>query len=226
MNIQKSSLMSSEEIYEDLCDKIEKLEYMPGCKLSENELCGIYGVTRHVIRNSLASLKQRRLVEVYPQRGTYVSLINMDYIEDILYMRESVEQEAVSRIMEAADKKDVVNALKRAVEKQKNCLEKKNTDIDKFYELDNTFHQAFFAKIGRGNVMSLIAEPYIHIRRWRNFEIRSTQRMQEIISEHEEIIAAIELGDKERARNTLHNHLDTVNRYSQNLKELEPEYFA
>lgn len=31
--------MSSEEIYEDLCNKIEKLVYLPGYKISENELC-------------------------------------------------------------------------------------------------------------------------------------------------------------------------------------------
>lgn len=91
MNPQHGTMVTSEEIYEDLCLKIEKLVYMPGDRLSENELCRIYGVTRHVVRNALVSLKQRRLVDVFPQRGTYVSLIDMDYIEDILYMRESVE---------------------------------------------------------------------------------------------------------------------------------------
>ncbi len=103
--------MSSEQIYEDLCNKIENLEYMPGDKLSENELCKIYGVTRHVIRNSLATLKQRRLVDVYPQRGTFVSLIDMNYIEDILYMRESVEQEAMYRVIKYESKEKVAAAM-------------------------------------------------------------------------------------------------------------------
>ena len=29
--------MNSDEIYEDLCNKIEKLVYLPGDKISENE---------------------------------------------------------------------------------------------------------------------------------------------------------------------------------------------
>lgn len=226
MNIQHGSMMTSEQISEDICRKIETLEYMPGDKLSENELCGVYGVTRHMIRNSLTTLKQRRLVDVYPQRGTYVSLIDMDYIEDILYMREAVEQEAVYRIISSADNAKVVSKLKKAVDAQNKWLEKKQKNNDEFYELDNNFHQALFEAIGRANVMSLISEPYIHIRRWRNFEIRSQVRMKEIVSEHEEIIKAIENNDLEQGRKMLHLHLDTVNRYSQDLKEREPEYFA
>ena len=71
MNIQNIPSMTSDEIYEDMCLKIERLEYMPGEKLSENELCGIYHVSRHVVRNAPALLKRAEtFVEVYPQRGT------------------------------------------------------------------------------------------------------------------------------------------------------------
>ncbi len=86
--------MSSEEIYEDLCNKIEKLVYLPGYKISENELCKQYGVSRHIIRTAISRLKERTLLTVYPQRGTFVSLIDMKAVELILFIRESVEQEA------------------------------------------------------------------------------------------------------------------------------------
>lgn len=224
MNPQHHTLMTSEEIYEDLCTKIEKLEYMPGERLSENELCRVYGVSRHIVRNALASLKQRRLVDVFPQRGTYVSLIDMEYIGDILYMRESVEQEALCRIMELEDTGSTVARLKQAVEAQKG-LTKGAGYSDEFYVLDNIFHQTLLETVGRPHIMSLISDPYIHVRRWRNFEIRTEQRMQEIILEHERIIEAIEKRDTKSGREALHLHLDTINRYSKPLKEKEAEYF-
>lgn len=87
--------MNSEEIYEDLCNKIEKLVYLPGYKISENELCKQYGVSRHIIRTAISRLRERNLLTVYPQRGTFVSLIDMKNVELILFIRESVEQEAV-----------------------------------------------------------------------------------------------------------------------------------
>ncbi|MFV0466229.1 MAG: GntR family transcriptional regulator [Lachnospiraceae bacterium] len=217
--------LSSNVIYEDLCAKIEKLEYMPGDRLSENELCRLYGVTRHVIRNALVLLKQRRLVEVYPQRGTYVSLIDMQYISDILFMREAAEQEAIARIIEKGDQKDLIQRLKMAVEAQSEIVKEENY-YEKFYTVDSLFHNALFEAIAMPNVMNLIADSYIHIRRWRNFEIRSQERLQEIITEHESILQALEQDDLLKARRIMHLHLDTVTRYSTTLREKEAQYFV
>ncbi len=217
--------MSSEEIYEDLCNKIEMLEYMPGEKLSENELAALYGVSRHIIRGALASLKNRRLVEVYPQRGTFVSLIDTDYISDILYMRESVEQEAVTRIIENGRTEEIVDRMRLIVQAQRD-LKEGESYAREFYELDNMFHQVLLSAVGHSNVMNLIAEPYIHIRRWRNYEVRSVSRMKEIVEEHAKIVDALAKKDATLSRTILHQHLDTANRYSKPLKAAEAQYFA
>ena len=216
---------TSEEIYEDMCVKIEKLEYMPGEKLSENELCKIYQVTRHVVRNALSHLNGRNLVEVYPQRGTYVSLIDMEYIQDILYVREAVEQEALARIMHMSDKTVIVQRMRLAIKAQKE-LKEDNKYHENFYVLDSVFHQCLLEAIGRQNVTKLINESYIHIRRWKNFEIRTPERLEGIVREHEALVNAIENGDAAAARECLHHHLDSVNLYSKGLREKEPEYFT
>ena len=225
MNPQHNNLRTGNEIYEDLCHKIEKLEYMPGSKLSENELCKIYGTTRHVVRSALAKLKQQKLVDVFPQRGTFVSLIDMDYIGDILYMREAAEQEALARIMEMEDVSDTIARLRMAVMAQKNLAQSSGYNGE-FQELDHLFHHTILETVNKPNVMNLIEEPYIHIRRWRNYEVRSEMRIQEIVKEHEAIIAAIEGRDKEAGRKYLHQHLDTISRYSKPLKEMESQYFV
>ena len=219
--------VTSEEIYQDLCTKIEKLEYMPGDRLSENELCGIYGVSRHIVRGALASLKARRLVDVYPQRGTYVGLIDMDYISDILYLRTAAEQEAVYRILHMPDEESapVIARLKQIVALQGNISDGP-TYQDEFYEFDNMFHQTLLTAVGRPHVMELLEDPYIHIRRWRNYEIRTPERMQEIIAEHGRIVDAIAAKDDKRAHDEMHEHLNTVARYSKPLQEQEAQYFA
>ncbi|MCR5677381.1 MAG: GntR family transcriptional regulator [Agathobacter sp.] len=224
-NVLMKSLVTSDDIYLDICNKIENLEYMPGDRLSENELASRYGVSRHIVRGALAALKNRRLVEVYPQRGTFVSLIDTEYISDILYMRESVEQEAICRIIESGDVESIVKHMRSAIEAQKKL--KEGADFSqKFYELDNLFHEVLFDAVGRPHVMELIADPYIHIRRWRNYEVRTPERIREIMLEHEEIADAIEQKDRDKARVALHKHLDTASRYSKPLKEVEAQYFA
>lgn len=224
MNPQGEITWTSENIYEDLCRKIETLVYMPGTKLSENELFNVYGVTRHVIRNAFSRLKQRRLLEVYPQRGSYVSLIDMEYIANLMYIRESVEQEAVFRIIRMEDRGEIILKLRQAIKAQKNVTPG-TSYWEEFYEQDNLFHQTLLASVGKPDVMNLISGPYIHIRRWRNYEIRSEERMREIVTEHESVLTAIEEGNWEEARKQLHFHLDTINRCTKPLKEKEAQYF-
>lgn len=69
--------MSTDNVYKSIKKRILKLELEPGQKVSENQMCKEYNVSRSVIRTVFTRLNQLKLVEVYPQRGTYVSLIEI-----------------------------------------------------------------------------------------------------------------------------------------------------
>jgi DNA-binding GntR family transcriptional regulator len=224
MNLQQKMNISSEDIYEDLCVKIEKLEYMPGQGISENELCKHYGVSRHMVRGAFSKLKQRRLIEVYPQKGTFVSLIDKEYISDILFLRESIEQEALQRVVQLDRVDTLCEKLEESIQQQKLCI-KGNEYSDDFYARDTEFHRYIINEIGREKVLKLVEDPYIHIRRWRNFEIRSIERMHQLISEHEAIVEAIRAKNPARAREAMHIHLDTVGRYGKSLEAVDLQYF-
>lgn len=218
--------LSSDEVYEDLCIKIEKVIYMPGERLSENDLCKVYGVSRHIVRNAITRLKDRKLVEVYPQRGTFVSLIDMSYVADILYLRESVEQEAIARIM-VDDKKRlaVADAMAEKAEKMEEILNRGEL-TEEFYQIDNEMHRCILEAVGRQNVMDIISDSYIHFKRWRNFEARTPERVEQIREQHWELIQNFRDGDAQKARELLHRHLDTVFRYHDNYQKEMPQYFA
>lgn len=226
MNLQQCHTPDSNEIFEDLCDKIEMLVYMPGQRISENELCTLYGATRHMVRGALMRLKQKRLIEVYPQRGTFVSLIDMGYISDILFMRESMEQEALRRIVDSGQVEELCHKMHYYIEEQKRCRRAHSEDsyTKEFYELDNAFHACFYQAVGREQAVSFISEHYIHFRRWRNFEIRYSERMKRLIQEHEELVEAIEERDAEKARCCLHKHLDTVSSFGESATEDQKKY--
>ena len=142
--------MDSDEIYMDLCSKIEKLVYLPGDKISENELCRQYGVSRHIIRTVIGRLKERALLTVYPQRGTFVSLIDMKSVELILFIREAVEQEAVRLLQfEAQEVRDKMGeSMKNCLKRQQEAIDRQ-IDMDAFYELDNAFHGCLLEAVGK-----------------------------------------------------------------------------
>ena len=218
--------MSSDQIYEDLCNKIEKLVYLPGEKISENELSKTYSVTRHIVRNAISRLKERGLVAVFPQRGTFVSLIDMKRVETILFIRESVEQESI-RLLQF-EKQEVRDRMKESmeacIERQKKAIEQQ-IDMDTFYELDNEFHGCLLEAIGRKDAMSIIREDYIHFRRWRNFDLGKSHRQPDIVKEHTAVMEALVRNETKRAHELLHAHLNTENREKYIRERVTPEYF-
>lgn len=218
--------MNSDEIYEDLCNKIEKLVYLPGDKISENELCRQYGVSRHIIRTVISRLKERMLLTVYPQRGTFVSLIDMKTVELILFIRESVEQEAIRLLQfeKQEDRDRMSKAMKACIERQSIAISE-NIDMDTFYLLDNEFHGCLLEAVGKKDVMKIIREDYIHFRRWRNFDVVRSGRQREIIEEHTALMHALVKNETKEAHEILHMHLNTENRLRHIREKVAPEYF-
>ena len=221
--------LTIDEVYNDLCMKIENLDLMPGESISENALCKSYGVTRHIVRGAITRAKERGLLEVYPQRKTVVSLINMGYVEDILFVRESIEQEALRRIMDLPekDRMALVSVLKDNITKQKTYIDEEvEVESGGFYTMDQRFHTLMLNAVGKAHAMALIEDNYIHVRRWRKFETsKKVSRRSEIIGEHESIVNAIENGNKYSVWEVLHKHLDTVTRYEGQFKGIHGKYF-
>lgn len=218
--------LTSDEVYEDLCEKIEKLVYMPGERLSENELCKIYGVSRHIVRSAITRLKDRLLITVYPQRGTFVSLIDMRLVEKVLFLREALEQEAIRllKFQTAEVRAEMVRQMWEMIALQEKTIENR-VDMDEFYKIDTAYHACLLRAVKKENVMDLISHHYIHVRRWRNFELGGTNRQMGLVEEHREITKALEKDLYKRAHEQLHVHLNTVERLSYIFKENSPEYF-
>ncbi len=226
MGMGMRKILSSDEIYEDLSEKIVELKYMPGEKISENDLSAQYGVSRHVVRSAITRLKERKLVDVYPQRGTFVSLMDMKYIETVLYVREAVEHEAASRLYRLADQEleELVGHMRENLVRQLQAIHEGIATRD-FYEIDTAFHRLFMTAAGHGDAIDLVRESFVHVKRWRNFEIRSTEHLMELYKEHLDIADLIEKKDWKGVNEALHNHLNTVERHKHLFTDISPEYF-
>ena len=84
---------AKEYAYRVLKDNIMSLELKPGEVLSEMELAEKLNLSRTPIREVIMRLKGEHLIDVKPQSGTSVSLIDMDLIEEAVFMRFVIEEE-------------------------------------------------------------------------------------------------------------------------------------
>lgn len=218
---------TAEEVYQDMCNRITNLQLRPGQKISENQISEEYGVSRSVIRTVFTRLSQRKLIVVYPQRGTYISKIDLDFIADLLLLRTALEKEVLYEIFENMDishRQELVNQLKENLDKQKQFIHSRGYESD-FKYLDSEFHKLLVDSVHRHNLMELMAEQMIHIVRWRNFIVAFAHRVPELIEEHEAIYQAIAENRAGKAMRAMSVHLETISKVSKMAKSEYPEYF-
>lgn len=218
--------MSSDEVYLDMCDRIVSMELEPGQKISENEMGEEYGVSRSVIRTVFTRLKQRSLVEIYPQRGTYISLIDLDFVSDVLFLRTAVEKAIITEAMTKLSNLDeLIKQLEENMEQQSKLLDLEEY-TEEFKQVDSDFHQIIVRSVHRDRVMDLMREPLIHISRWRNFDVNFDHRVPELVREHQQILDAIKSRDLGLAHARIENHLETISNISARAKKKFPQYFV
>ena len=70
-----------------------------GEALSENALAAELGISKTPVREALLQLKLEKLVDVLPQRGTYVFRLALDQVAKISELREILETSAVAAAM-------------------------------------------------------------------------------------------------------------------------------
>ncbi|WP_293698751.1 GntR family transcriptional regulator [Peptostreptococcus stomatis] len=214
-------MLSSDFIYSDILDRIISLKLSPGSKISENKICEDYNVSRSVIRHIFARLAQINFLTVYPQRGTYVNYIDLEYIRNALLIRLSIEKEILYRFMQKEDKSDTITKMKENMRQQEKFYHE-NEYLMEFKELDEEFHNYIIMSVENNAILPLINDHLLHISRWRNVYIKSGYKLSKLIDEHKSILEAIEANDTERALRCMTNHIDTVS----GIVSLDPEYIS
>ena len=85
-------------VYRYVKDKILTFVLIPGAKISENKLAAELEVSRTVVREAFSTLEEEGYVEVYPQKGTFVSKINMERIRQAVTAHNVFEQAIVKEL--------------------------------------------------------------------------------------------------------------------------------
>lgn len=146
------------------------VELQPGSAVSENELSSALSLSRTPIREALIELNRIGLVEILPQRGSYISKINYAIVEESRFVRLVMETAVIKLACESITD-DYLLALKQNIEQQKACQTTK--DGDRFLEIDNEFHRLIFECAGKMWSYHFVEEQMVHFDRLRALAAKS-----------------------------------------------------
>ncbi|MBX9139301.1 MULTISPECIES: GntR family transcriptional regulator [unclassified Clostridium] len=152
-------------VYRVLKDNIMCLELKPGELLSESDLAKKLNVSRTPIREVLIKLKAEKLIEVKPQAGTYVSLIDWNLIEEAIFIRYNLEKEALKEACENFSD-DILMEMEKCLFAQK-LIAQKGDNLIEFHNLDKEYHRLLFVGINKSNVWESICNISTHYNRMR-----------------------------------------------------------
>lgn len=204
-----------------LTDNIVNTRLEPGQKLNEPELCRQLGVSRTPFREAELELAQRRLIEIHPKIGTYVSLIDAELVEEVRHLREILEAE-VSRIACGKLTREALDRLWENVTLWHMYIERGQEE--KIFDLDKEFHRMLYVESGCRYWYELVENVAPHFDRTTILSFRCRPATA-IYGDHVSLLKAIEKKDEHEASRIARQHMQ---RYKENLSAILggfPQYF-
>lgn len=179
-------------------------EFAPGERLMEIALADRLGVSRTPVREAIRKLELEGLVVMIPRRGAEVARITEAALKEVLEVRCALEELAVELACERADKPGL-EQLKAAHEAFVDAVKK--GDTLEITNQDEVFHECIFELAQNKRLVQTVNNLKEQMFRYRMEYVKDPSYHQELIREHEELLAAICKGNEEAAREKMKHHI-------------------
>ena len=203
-------------------ENIVNLELAPGSMISEQDIANQLNLSRTPVHEAMQELSSTKIIEILPQRGSHVSLIDMDLVEEAVFARSTIEGAITEMASTRATEKDI-QELEENVTLQRFYYEKNNPD--KIMELDNAFHEMMYKITNKMQCYYMVKLMSIHNDRIRELHLHSFTP-ERVIQEHQEILDAVKQRDPEAAKKAIDKHLSRKYHQEDEIKKKFPQYFA
>lgn len=197
-------------VYSTIKDEILFMDLLPGAVISETEIAKRFDVSRTPVREAFQRLEYDGLVEIKSHLGTFITLIDLNTINDVRFMREQVELEVLNLLMNQSNG-TLELKLKLILEAQKKLFESDLSDNElarRFVLSDNEFHRALFESANKLGVWNYLQSVEHHYERLRVFlNIHDIEYLYSLYEDHEFILKQIGGRDWDDLQERYQRHL-------------------
>ena len=222
LNRTKYQNSTRDFVYETLRDAIVSLELPPGATISEKEISEELEVSRTPVREAFLRLTEDELLTVLPQRGSYISLIDLNHVEDARFLREQAEA-GIIRLACESFSDSYIEKLEKNLKYQK--FARDNDDENELFILDKEFHRLIAEGAGKTRVWEVIQKMDTHSNRLRKLSLAMKLNWKKLVDQHKEMVAAIKAKNPDQAEQLMREHLALLIYDQKALKESYPDYF-
>jgi DNA-binding GntR family transcriptional regulator len=192
-------------VFNTLRQAILRGEMEPGERLMEIQLAQKLGVSRTPIREAIRKLELEGLVVMIPRKGAEVAHITEKDMRDVLEVRSTLEELAVTlAIQNATDEK--IEELRAANKVFESAVVSK--DVVNIVDMDVKFHDILYSMTDNARLIQIINNLREQMYRYRLEYVKDARTHSILISEHNDIIREIKDKNVDVARKVIRQHIN------------------
>ena len=195
----------------------------PGAAIVEAAIAQRFGSSRTPVREALLRLADEGLVDIRPQRGTYVARLALGRIAEALFVREAVECGVLERLAARADHAIVAARLAAIVDEQEAAVDA--GDVRAAMEADTRLHRALVEAAGLPGVWDVVSRAREMHQRIRAIAVPELGTARAAVGEHRRIVRALKAGHAATARSAMAAHVRRNLALAEEIARRHPDYF-
>ncbi len=203
INIARSLL--KDQAYKLIKDAISNGELTPGKFYSQDKLSNELGISRTPVREAILELQSEGILVIHRGRGIEVVSLSRKDLWEIFEMRRALEVRACEMAAEKIGS-ELYQKLDQIIEMQKESVLQE--DKTEFLAGDKQFHEIIAEAAENTRMFNAIKDLRDKITYVGAYAIFRSNRMSEIIKEHQKIVEALKLKDPQKVRLALEKHLE------------------
>jgi DNA-binding GntR family transcriptional regulator len=191
-------------VFNTLREAILKGDLKPGERLMELQLASKLGVSRTPIREAIRMLEQEGLAVTMPRKGAEVAKMTLKDMEDVLEIREALDELAVRIACEKITEEQMTRLIEI-----KDLFEEstRSGEVKKIAEADVCFHDVIYEATDNPKLVTLLNNLREQVYRYRVEYIKNPKNYPTLIEEHEAIVEGLRNRDKDAATRAMHEHV-------------------
>ncbi|MEM5369111.1 GntR family transcriptional regulator [Paraburkholderia azotifigens] len=210
------------QIFRSLREAIFTGLLAPGTPLSEKDVSEMFQVSRQPVREAFIKLVEAGVLQVLPQRGTFVKRISPRKVREGRFIREAIEAAVVRKAAEAITDAQLAD-LAANLREQKAAA--KLNDTAAFLACDEQFHFLIAQSIDCVAAWETIQDIKAQMDRVRYLSLHEVSPLDLLIKQHALIVSGLKAHDPDAAENAMRAHLREILVSLGPVAQLNPDWF-
>jgi len=205
------TMCDHDQIYQTLSQEILRFDHKPGDLLSEHYLCERFSISRTPVRSILQRLQENDLVRILPRKGSIVTKLDYDIINQLIYQRVAVESMVLRDFINSctpADTERVRFAFSQLKEVgQVYLTDPKRFAADVFLNIDLSMHEIWFRATNNLFLWERLSGPQSSYTRFCTLDIIEGSNVQDVLNDHKDMLRLIDARSTDGIEPLMRRHL-------------------